>query len=89
MTLPTKTKKALLEYASTLPPSTDRAQLIRISNYKISFLSTISERLISDHSGADHARRAASLMKDAGAATEDDSKPGEFGVFRFEDGSTL
>ncbi|WP_299496440.1 hypothetical protein [uncultured Shewanella sp.] len=91
MSLSRKTTKALHEYAQTLPPSSARAQCYTIANYSLLPNETIAERFLRDHSGKDHAYRAAKLMVWAGCAKADVEKMKNFGYapITFEDGSQL
>lgn len=83
------TKDKMLKYAETLPPSTARAQCIRIANLSID--GNLAQTIKNDHSSFDGALRAAELMVWAGAAEyiANPEKPNIYGTFTFEDGSTL
>lgn len=86
MRMPTKTRKAMENYALTIPPCSARAQCYTIANYELND-ETIAQRIQRDHSDSDSHLRAASLMVEAGCATEKQGKKHCYGVFTFEDGS--
>lgn len=84
------TKEKMLYYAYHLQPSAARAQCIKIANYELEDGETIAARIARDHSSADGALRAATLMESAGCAKE--IKPIKkhcYEIFTFEDGSSF
>lgn len=87
-------KNKMLKHAQSLKPSSERAQCLRIANLNVS--TTIAEALMNDHASSGHAQRSASLMVEAGCATEckahlkgKSNADHYYGVFTFEDNSTL
>lgn len=85
--MPAKTKRAMQEYAQTLPASSARAQCYTLANYTL-WDETIAQRISRDHASLSDAKRAMSLMAKAGCATEKNESDTHYGVFTFEDGSS-
>jgi hypothetical protein len=81
------TKKLMLAYAESLPPSTARAQCFHIAGLSLSHDQTIADAIFNDHSNVSSVYRAMSLMEAAGAARQFDARSGCYGRFIFEDGS--
>ena len=77
----------MIKHAQTLPASTERAQCYNIAGLNLNPNETIAERIARDHCDTSSHLRAASLMVDAGCATEVVKKEGCYGTFTFEDGS--
>lgn len=87
MNMPTKTRKAMQKHALTLNPSPARAQCYAIANYQLDGDETIAQRIQRDHTDSSSHLRAASMMVDAGCASEKQGKKHCYGTFNFEDGS--
>jgi len=77
------------KFAQTLPPSTARAQCHTIANYHLDRNETIAARIERDHRDSSSHLRVASLVVEAGAATESKGSRGCYGTFTFQDGSTF
>jgi hypothetical protein len=80
-------RKKLTDLAQSLPPSSQRAQCYHLAQLQAGL--SIAETIASDHATDSGALRAARLVVDAGAATEDGATEFSFGTFTFEDGSQL
>lgn len=85
--MPAKTKRAIEEYAQTLPASSDRAQCYTLANYTLCD-ETIAQRIIRDHSSFSDIIRAMSLMAKAKCATKETRNSDRCGLFIFEDDSS-
>lgn len=82
------TRLKMIEYANSLMTGADRAQCYNIARLPTG--KSIAQALIEDHKSFDGAKRAARLIRLAGAATyTQNPKNKGWGVYRFEDGSQL
>lgn len=81
----------MFELASTLPPSSERAQAYRIGYIilNMELHQTIADNILNDHKSLDHAKRWCYLLVETNLATENRTHPDYFGVFKFIDGSEL
>jgi hypothetical protein len=81
------TKNKMIEFAQSLPPSSDRAKCYEIANLRVK--TTIAEAISQAHRSADGPQQMAALMVRAGCAREVGAHDHFYGTFVFEDKSTL
>lgn len=87
--LPKFTRSKIEEYLESVPPSTERAQLINILNYKLADKETIAERFERDHATVSHAIRNSMLLVLAGCANYYVATDDTVVTIEFEDGSKI